>query len=329
MHLERRPFDADVHDPDEVREALMAHVHAEIRLAGEPHARLYLIGDGHVDTLDLEALITDEPGAHVGATVQRALARPGVEQAWLVALLDAEDQAGAHHRFAVLGALDGEYAWWVLPYTTDANNGIGLPGEWRVAEARMIERADIVGQILAVPAGAKSAEILAARKPELDLRAAFFDLPEHVAAPADARSMAEFGANVTVADLLAGAIVGTAIVKVSGHKGELWVLGETTQDPDDLLRAIAARAPVADGLAICLLALFEGTDPPQKGVQIVAEQAGERAERWLLLAFPDGPTGEPVVHRAVERILPIDEDEGWLGVAPLVRVDLFPINSDA
>lgn len=329
IHLERRPFDADVHDPDEVRDALMAHVHAEVRLAGEPRARVYLIGDGHVDTLDLEALIAAEPSAHVGATVKAARERVGVEQSWLVALLDAEDLGGTHHRFAVLGALDGAIAWWVLPYQTDAQSGVGLPGSWSPAEPRMIERADIVGRVLAVPDGAQPAEVLAARRPPLDLRAAFFELPESMPIPADARGQADLGVKVAVADLLSGAIAGTAIVKLSGRHGELWVLGESHQDPDDLLRAIAGREPVADGLAICLLALFEGSDPPQKGVQIVAERGSERVERWLLLAFSDGPSGKPVVHRAVERIVAIDDDEGWIGVPPLVPIELSPLGGEA
>lgn len=327
IRLDRRAFDADVHDPTEVREALMTLVQTEVRLRGEPHPRLYLTREGCIDALDLNALSTREPDAHVGATVQIARQQVGVIEAWLVVQLLAEDHDGVQHRFALLGCLDPAGVWWMAGYESDPRTGIGVLGDWHVPDRRIVERAAILDEILAVPPGAKPADLLAARKPELDLRAAFFEIPEGIATPTDAGTCADAAARIAVPDLLSGALTGTVVVKIAERSGEMWVIGEYAGDGDDLIRAIASREPAPDAIAIAMLALFEGSDPPQKGVQIVAEYGDQRAERWLLLDFPGGASAPPIVVRAVERRLTVDEGDGWIGVEPTTPIDLFPVGA--
>ena len=88
--LQRHPFSADVNDADEVRVALMDEIRTELRLRGEPHPRVYLVGDGYVDTLDLHRVATTEPDAHLGATLALVRTLVGVEHTFVLVQLHAD-----------------------------------------------------------------------------------------------------------------------------------------------------------------------------------------------------------------------------------------------
>lgn len=327
--LQRQPFSADVHDADEVRIALMDEIRTELRLRGEPHPRVYLVGDGYVDTLDLHRVATTEPDAHLGATLALVRTLAGVEHAFVLVQLHAETHDGEQHSYALLGALsEDEVAWWALPYETEARSGIGEPGEWAPTDLEFGANIDLLRDLFDVPAGARPASVLQPRRAQPDIRAAFFELPRDLGLPEDARSQADLTVRIAVDDLLKGSVAGTVVVKQAGHHGEMWVLNDAG-DLDDAVRSIAQREPAAEGIAVVLLALWEGSDPAQKGVQIVAERDGARVERWFLLDFPEGPAGKPSVARVVERALPVDEDDGWIGVAPVLAMDFFPLGGDA
>ncbi len=327
--LQRHSFSADVNDAEDVRIALMDEIRTELRLRGEPHPRVYLVGDGYVDTLDLHRVATTEPDAHLGATLALVRTLAGVQHTFVLVQLHAETHEGERHSYALLGALDDDaVAWFALPYVTEERSGIGEPGEWAPTDLEFGANIDLLRDLFDVPPDAKPASVLQPRRAQPDIRAAFFELPQALALPADARGQADLTVRVAVEDMLKGSVAGTVIVKQVGHHGEMWVLNDAG-DLDDAVRSIALREPAAEGIAVVLLALWEGSEPAQKGVQIVAERDGARVERWFLLDFPEGASGRPAVARVVERLLPLDEGDGWIGVAPDLAMDFFPLGGDA
>jgi hypothetical protein len=94
-----------------------------------------------------------------------------------------------------------------------------------------------------------------------------------------------------------------------------------------MLRYIAMMDPRADGMALAQLAIRPEDDPPQAGLQLITERAGQMAEYWCELDAPNGPAGPRTVKQILQRApRPVPEDGMWIGVDPMVVVTLGPID---
>ena len=81
LQLVRRPgVEVDFGDPAASRAWLLDLVTQEIRLRGNPWPKIYLLGKGFVESLDLHELLLQDPTAHVGATFQELRSRTNAER---------------------------------------------------------------------------------------------------------------------------------------------------------------------------------------------------------------------------------------------------------
>jgi hypothetical protein len=334
--LVRRPFDAEVHDDDAVRDALQERVRREIVLDGASRGAIVLVGDGYTEELDVEAMQREQPGAHLGATFA-ALERPGIERKFVSLSIKLTDEEQVITMALLIERGDdgeGPY-WWLasLPFTHDPTQGIGTPGAWSAQLVRAgIRTFPGLQELFVVPPGATAAKVVAPRARQPDIKAAFHELPPNATIPADAMGMSDFAAATTVNAILRDGPPGIIVVKQAGRAVEVWILGDDLpSDLDDMIRLIARQnPPEAEAMALVQAALFDGEDPPRKGIQIVAQKGKERAERWVLLDFPEGQGGPRHIHKVIARTLPdCGEDEGWIGVEPIVDFDLTPLGPEA
>ena len=66
VQIVRRPgVDVEFVDAFASRKWILDHVADEIRLTGQPHPKVYLLGKDFVETFDVHAMTTREPGAHI------------------------------------------------------------------------------------------------------------------------------------------------------------------------------------------------------------------------------------------------------------------------
>lgn len=158
-----------------------------------------------------------------------------------------------------------------------------------------------------------------------DVRTVSSRLPEHFPVATDAAQQAWLAELVTVGGILAHGLPGLIVLRFVGRSFELWTLsGGLPDDVDDVVRIVCARAPCPDGVALVQLVQFDEPEAQGVGIQVVAERAGQRAERWILLDFPEGPDGPRRVARVLTRQLGEPVDPGWLGVAPRASLDVVP-----
>lgn len=329
LALARQPWDADTDDLDAVLAALHTQIAGEITRDGEPHPRVLLVSDGHLDTLDLHEFTRRQPEAHLGATIRLLRSDPEVTHTFVLVQLHATLSGDVCQYALLVEVTDEGTAAWMLPYTPDPRNGVGHTGDWALVDDGMAAALPILHDLVDIPPGAKPGDLLRARRPQVDVRAAFFELPEALPLPVDLADLVDLTARVAGDGLLSGELRGTVLFKHQGKAAEIWTIGHAEGDLDDIARAIASREPVADELAVAVLALFEGAQPPEKGLQIVAERAGQRLERWYLLDFPQGPAERPVIGRTLERRVDVDPDEGWLGVEPALPMSFYALGPEA
>jgi hypothetical protein len=328
MQLVRGPgAEVDPGDAEASRAWVMQHVRQQVKLVGQPQARVYLLGQGFVETLDLDLLPRKEPTAHLGQTFQALRRRDQVERCFLVMGVRSTDEDGTERSWAMVFEQRDTPAgprWWMamLEYRADPDSGLGVPApRWQQSAGETGDPAVLppfVHELASPPPGARPAEILdASAVRQLDLRFTFGEVPEGSPLPADAKQMVEFAAALTLGDLLAGKLVGTLVVRLVGRAWEVWVLGdEMPASTDEMIRWLANhRLPAAEGVALVQLAILPQDEPPRPGVQIIGEHGGMRAETWAPVSFPQGPDGPKqlsAVHWREPR--PIEPDKRWLGV---------------
>lgn len=335
--LVRRPSSLDVYDTDAVRDWFMERVTEEVRAFGEPHPALILVGDGWVETLDLDAVARGQPDAHVGATLRLLRHRPAAERFFAIVNLLATRADGTPQSAAVIveeTVEDDTRRFWfgILPYETDPRSGIGRPGRWRVAETDDLDALQPpLRDLLDPPDTALPARVQPKRATGPALLAAIAELPDTTPVPADAVEQSDLFGALVVPTALREGIRGVWVVKQTGRRVEQWRLEADLPAPlDDIVRWLAGNAPAAEAIAVVVGGVFDGEAGPSKGLRIVAERGGTRAERWFLLDFPDGPAGRPVVVAVKWRRLPApeDDDDRWLGVAPSAPLRFTPVEDE-
>lgn len=341
--LVRKPLDVDVDDATAVREALKERVDLEIKLRGHPHPRIYVLGDGWEESLDLPAMVKDDPGASLGATFQMLGRRPGVVRRLLVTQVRIEDEMGGEGTYAMVFeevAEPGEpRRWWVsmARYRQDPLTQLGERlGDWQDASHETANPAHLfpfLVEVVSPPEGARTANVLAPRASQPDIQVAFGDIPPGVPTPADATDMLNFTAALVVNDLLSGRVKGTMVVRLAGRAWEAWVLGdELPSDLDDMIRYIAnVHGPEqADAVALAMIAVRPQDVPPEPGVQVIAERDGLFVETWSPLQFPEGPEGPKVVGGGkLWGPAPVRDGGMWLGVEPNVEFTLGALGPEA
>lgn len=138
VQLARRPgLNVPWRDDDAARTWIRDHVGEEILTRGEPHPKIYLLGTDFVETLDIDAMLRKEVGAHVGLTFQLLRRRDHVERCFLVMGVQGKDIETQRDRYWALvfeerDTSDGR-AWWMamVEYHNDAHSGLGRPvGDW-------------------------------------------------------------------------------------------------------------------------------------------------------------------------------------------------------
>ncbi len=330
VSLTRRRNRVDAFDREALRRWLTEAVADDVRLAGGPRPRLVVIGDDHFDTLDLVELMAAQPEAHVGATAVLLLTGQGVWAVYGVMRLVDDDGGEAAVLFELLppdeSATRGTWIA-VLPFTVDAD-GVGSAADWRTTVALDPSTlAPAVRELILPKPGAIPGRIAGITRPEPALRAAYLTLPEALPFPEDALAQAQLSAHLAMPAILRGEVDGVTVIKQAGRSCELWVLGpDQPAELDDMVRLIAAREPPAEAIATAVATLFDGEGPPQKGVQVVAQRGGERAELRVLLvhATPEAPLSPGSTYG--RRLPPPDSDQGWLGVDPMTDLELTPFH---
>ncbi len=327
--LLRERHSVDVHDDDAPRTWLCGVVRDEVRLRGEPNPRIVALGDEVRYVVDLTTLRAADPTASVALTLGVLATRSDVHRVFLVVRLEGEDTTGTVRRAAFVYEREADGRYWsaALSYTVDPASGVGDPdGDWTAGAGTEAALPPFLAVLLGVAPGDRPAELALARPRAPDIRAAFGVLPEHLPLPSDATQQAALTAAMVGGEVVRDGLLGVVVLRLAGSAWEWWVLGEgLPTDLDDMVRVICAREPTPDGVAVVQLARFDGPGEAAVGVQIVAERGGARAERWMLLAFPAGPTGPRQVGKVLARTLPLPEEGGWIGVAPEVEFDLAAI----
>ena len=327
----RQGLAVDPADADASRAWICAHVRDEIVLRGQPHPKIFLLGRGFFDSLDLDAMGRRDPGAHVGSTFQLVRCGPGVVRAFIVMQMSGRDPAGDELHWAVVFEerdTPSGRAWWMalLGYATDPRTGLGLAADaWALPPGESSDPTDLpalLAQIVAPPPGARPARVLAATDLwRQDLGFTFGELAG--AAPTDPlEAVAVAEALGVLGAVLAGDLVGPVVLRLTGRAWELWAPGvDLPADLDELIRWIANhREPAADTVVVVQLAVREQDEPAAPGIQAVAEHAGRWTQLWAPVRDPGdgGPRSTPTVYRWPA--LPIPAGGLWLGVAS--RVDL-------
>jgi hypothetical protein len=285
-----------------------------------------------VETFDLHAMSTREPGAHIGATFQILRRRANVQRCFLVLGATAAVPTGGEQVLAIVfeevDVADGR-RWWMAAraYHTDEATGLGhFHGEWEQPPHDTNNPASLPSKLLemaAPPPGARPADIREASATWMpDMKFQFGDLPPHAPLPADAKEMVELTAALgAVNELLEGQIMGTVVVRIASRSWEKWVLtDDMPAGLTEMVRWIAShRLPPADGVAIAQIAVRPQDDPPVPGMQVVGERAGMFVQTWAPITFPEGPAGKkviPTIHWWPAR--PVEPAHQWLGVPPKI-----------
>lgn len=316
--LVRRPgLPIDLNDPAASRAWVMERVRHQVQARGQARPQVWMLGWDFVETLDLVAVRTRDPGAHLGSTFQALRQRREVQRCYLV-LRQPDGERDRAVIFEERQARDGR-RWWLgtLGYRTDPLSGLGIPDpRWQHPEGETGDPSRLpafLREIAAPPPGARPAGLKAApERWQPDIKFAFGELPEDRPLPADARSLAALAGELSSEVTLTGRL--SLVFRLVERSWELWALGDDLPaSSDEMIRWIASsRLPAAEGVARLQLTLRPEDSPPTPGVQIVAEQAGVRIERWTPLSSEESRWSEPV---------PVSSGEGWLGVPSLLELE--------
>lgn len=326
-------------DPDDAaasRAWVCEHVREEIVLRGQPHPRIYLLGRGFVDMLDLDAMSRRDPGADVGSTFQLVRRGPGVVRAFIVMQMSGRGPDGEELLWAIVFEerdVAGGRSWWMalLAWATDPRTGLGVTAStWALPPGETSDPTDLpalLAQIVAPPPGARPATVLAAAelwRPELG-----YTFGEADAAPADPQEAIAIAERLGLpVMLLTERLEGPLVLRFAGASWELWAPGrDLPADLDDLVRWIANhRAPPADAVVVMQVAVRPQDDPPVPGIQAVAEHDGRWTQAWSPIHHEPGTERTtPSTFRWPAR--PIPATGLWLGVAS--AVELVPPMAEA
>lgn len=300
-----------------MREAL----HNDVVLHGHPTDRLWMVGPGFVETLDLARLRQRDPEADPGATWQ-ALRTAHPDRAHFAVLhnprsfdIDLLDVA-----WLVRADSDG-FQTDTLDFVLDEESGLGHPCGW-TSHGRS-DRAP--PGLLPWSLGARPARVLPPRTPRADVGVRYGELPADRHPPVVPLHLVELVSRLFVPDLLAGRVHGVIVVRLCGRAVESYQLPNASPVPlDDFVRHVAnVHAPPAEAAAIVQLSVQPDATPPTAGVQIVAEVAGAVAETWSPLTFPDGPHAPATITEVqLRRRETVPESGLWIGVAPAADLAL-------
>jgi len=331
IQLVRRPGvdGVDLADAAASRAWVRGHVRDQVMVKGQPHPKVYLLGDGFMETFDLDAMAKSDPGADLGRTFQLLRRRANLQRCFLVLGAKGVDADGVEHTWAVIfeevDVADGR-RWWMamLEYDIDPTSGLGRPfGDWQNPPVDIHNPAELppfLALVAAPPPGSRPAGIRDASDTwQPDIRFAFGDLPDTQQPPVDAKGMVELVTSLgVVSELLTGAVVGTVVVRITGRSWEQWVLGDDMPAPlVEMIRWIANhRLPAAEAVALALVAIKPQDTPPVPGIQMAAEKDGLFVQTWSPMVFPDGPSGRkevPLTEWWPARAVP--QAQRWIGVS--------------
>lgn len=327
--VRRAGLDLDLRDLPGPRAWIQEHVRQGVMLGEPADPTAILIGDGFVDTFDLNDTARTDPGAHPGATFRALRARPGVLRCFLLLRLGHPDPAAGQPQLAlVLEELDGP-RWWfaTLPYDTDPGPDSGSrrpggsppprpPSSRTCRPSSSSPRLRLQVRVLPACRGRRHPG-----GPSCGTSFGELGPDEHV--PADAREMIEFAVRLGVVQGLLSGQPGSRIVRISERAWEEWVVdGVFGPDLDEHIRWIGNhRLPVADGVVLAQVVLHDRVDPPAPGILLVGEHSGAYVESFGPLVYPHGPGGRVVV-AGVQWFKPKPVEPGgrWIGVPS--KIDL-------
>lgn len=340
IQLMRRPIRLDVHDVDGARKWLMDRIREEIVCKGAPRSRIIGLLPGFEETLDLVQMVERYPNADAGATFQAYRTRAENVRRFILFLGQGEDTVTKLPRqFAVLveecDRFDGR-KWWMamLDFRVDPESGLGRVdqpwGCWPGETSDLSHVAFVRPVLDPAPGGTPAPFVPPPDVFQPDVKMTFGELHPSFATPTDPRQMAEIALQMTCSDLLTRKLVGSVILRLTGRSWEVFIVGADMPDPiEEVIRWVAnRRLPVADAVALCVIAIRPGETPPVPGLQVVAELGGRFAEGWAPLVFPDGPQGLPIAPRICWwDPKPVPDGGMWIGVEP--DVTFFENEPDA
>ena len=336
-HLIREYPGSGAHSAEAAREYIRSRVESDLKVRGEPRPILAVVWTDYVDVLDLTMASQSDPGASPGQTLRMLAGNAAGAQTFLVLGARLQREDGAARRFALVvhryrqGETEMAWVGW-LPFELDAGGPARIEQDWEVFEAPAdSDGMDPMMQALLCPASSERAwTVMPPIAGPIPVTARMGRLDGEVPVPDSARKLTDLVAALTVSSLVSGEVNGLCVVRTSGREHEFWAL-DTDRFPasiDEIVRALVNReAHPPDGVGIAQLACFndEEAEAPEYGVQIIVEQAGERAERRIYLESAPGVGVEPQFISDRIRDLPAPADQGWIGVESPLDLNPAPL----
>ena len=322
----RRPLAIDVHDDDEVRAWLAGLLAEQVLTRRDPVPAVHLLFDGHEEVLEWARVREADPQADIAATWAVLAARRDADRRILVLRLEHENGTTEACMYEEIWDDGAPVGWWFAhrPYTTENGVGALLDNGWQ-QHAGDGPAPEPFASILTVEPGAHPARLLPARAPDPQIWMQTDEVPAGVALPADSAQLTEQMQAVVLGGLEREGFKHLLVFLIRGRTWEKWLLGEGLPTaPIDMVRWICGRAGQPDGVATAegLLAQVEGKQ--ERVIRIVAEMAGRRSERAIVMLPKPGKPEDVVPGRWMARELgPVPEGEGWIGVEPELAGELI------
>jgi hypothetical protein len=327
----RRPPDGlATHDPAAVQARILERAETEITTTGALAERIVLVCDHHLEELSVAdaravhrdgsalytlAALAGRPGVNVRILMGELEPVGAVRTGFFLGILEGDPEGRfwfAKREFRILGGRIASRGSW------DVSDGLHWGGDWHELPRH-----------LRTPR-APWAWLPATSVPMPTLHCRLHTLPAPVTGPAE--KFAAAAAGIQEYDAWTKGLDGTHVFAFRGREVEQFVVrGENPVGIDDLCRALAARGEPPDAMATMALGTFHDKQLDQitRAVFTIAEAGGQRYQRilamhWAPGARPDDPCKEMRYWGSVPEDV---SGRGWIGVAPVTELDLFPLSA--
>jgi hypothetical protein len=330
--IRRGPDGMATHDPSAVQAAILQRAETEITSTGALAERLVLVCDHHLEELDLAAMRAANPRGGALPTLAALAGRPGVNvrlltgqhrapdgecTAFVLGILDGDPEGRfwlAQRQFRVLGGRIGSRGPW------NVSDGIAWGGDWHELPRHLAVPRQPWTWGAAVPV------------PMPTVHCAFRTLPASAELPRTAEQMAAAAAALKEHEAWTQGLDGLQVFLFRGREVEHFVIrGEIPFGTDDLCRALAARGEPPDGLCTMEIGTFHDRELDEilRAVITTGETDGKRYKRILAMNWnPGARPDDPCAQMRYWGSVPEDvAGKGWIGVAPVTELDLFPLGA--
>lgn len=313
----------DVYDQEAVTQWILRKVSEQVVTKCQPRPAIHLLFDEHEEVIDWSKVHELDPGADLAATWAQQAPRKGLERRFLVLGFKADGKALA----GVLEQVweDNEPTGWMLAYTAyKAVDGVGhLNPNWQVTTGEGKPPGLFEAMFTPAP-GARPVALLPARRPEPEVWFSTAEIIEGVSPPVTPMEVTEHVQGIILGNLETEGLKHLAVMLLRGRTWERWLLGaDQPTTGDDMVRWICAKDGQPDAVATVEGALTLVDGKPERCIRIMAELAGKRTERLIVMLPKPGKPMDVIPGRWMARELGVvQEGEGWIGVEPLLAGEL-------